>query len=80
MTKINNIARLVVAICTFLAFLSILAAFIYYLSDFKYHNMLDLNLDDYTVSFMIVAMVFFLALSYLYFRSFLRNRKNAKTA
>ena len=80
MTKITNIFRLIVAIFTSIAFLSILAAYIYYLSDYKFNNVLDLNLDDYTAGYINVAMVFFLAVSVILFISYFKERKNAKTA
>ena len=75
MTKAKNIAKLIVAIGAMIASLSILAAIIYFLIDLKRNMELDLIIDDYTITFMLSAMVFFFGIAIIFFYLFLKNRK-----
>lgn len=76
MTKARNIAKLVIAIITFTAGLSILAAMIYLFIDYERNVMLDLIIDDYTIWFMVLMFVFFMLLTFIFGRSYIKNKKN----
>lgn len=78
MTKTRNIIKLVLAAITFIAGLSILASLIYLFIDYERNVMLDLMIDDYILLFMIVALIFFMLLTFLFYRSFLKNKKSLK--
>ena len=75
MIKTKNIARLFVAVAAMIASLSILAAIIYFLIDLKRNMELDLIIDDYTITFMLSAMVFFFGIAIIFLYLFLKNRK-----
>ena len=72
MTKAKNIAKLIVAIGAMIASLSILAAIIYFLVDLKRNMELDLIIDDYTITFMLSAMVFFFGIAIIFLYLFLK--------
>lgn len=67
MNKIRNIARLIVAIFTTIAALSLLAAIIYFYADYEMNVVLNSNIDDFSIYFMFGAFFIFSFISFILF-------------
>lgn len=76
MTKIRKITRLILACFTAIASISILAAIIYFYTDYEQNVILNTNIDDYTIGFMFLALILFTGLSILLFINFLKKDNN----
>ena len=78
--QIRKYSRLILAVATLVASLSILAVIIYFYSDYEYHVILNTNIDDYTIVFMFIACALFLAFSIILFVLFIKQVKREKYA
>ena len=75
MTKIRNITRLILACFTAIASISLLTAVIYFMADYERNTLLNSNIDDFTIGFMIVALILFSGVSILLFISVFNKKK-----
>jgi uncharacterized membrane protein len=78
MNKIRNIVRLVLGIFTMIASISILAALIYFFQDYELNVTLNTIIDDYTIVFMVLILIIFVAISIFLFNLYFKNRKLEK--
>ena len=78
MNKIRNIVRLVLAIFTLIASISILAAIIYFFQDYELNVTLNNIIDDYTIVFMVLSLIVFVTISFFLFKLYFKNRKLEK--
>ena len=78
MNKIRNIVRLVLGIFTMVAAISILAAIIYFFQDYELNITLNTIIDDYTILFMFLSLIFFVIISIFSFKLYFKNRKLEK--
>ena len=74
MTKVRNISRLILACFTSIASISILTTIIYFLSDYERNSLINTNVDDFTMGFMILALILFTGMSILLFISVFKNK------
>jgi uncharacterized membrane protein len=78
MNKIISIVRLVLGIFTMVAAISILAAIIYFFQDYELNVTLNTIIDDYTIAFMFLSLIFFVIISIFSFKLYFKNRKLEK--
>lgn len=78
MNKIISIVRLVLGIFTMVAAISILAAIIYFFQDYELNVTLNTIIDDYTIVFMFLSLIFFVTISIFLFKLYFKNRKLEK--
>ena len=78
MNKIISIVRLVLGIFTMVTAISILAAIIYFFQDYELNITLNTIIDDYTILFMFLSLIFFVIISIFSFKLYFKNRKLEK--
>ena len=78
MTKIINIKNLILACFTSIASISILAVIIYFYADYERNVVLNTNIDDYTIVFLILMFILFSFISFFLFKSYFKSTKSAK--
>ena len=75
MTKIQTVTRFILAIFTGIASISILTVIIYLISDYERNVIINSNVDDYTLSFMILSFILFTGISVLLFSNVFKRIK-----
>jgi hypothetical protein len=60
------------------AAISILAAIIYFFQDYELNVTLNTIIDDYTIVFMFLSLIFFVTISIFLFKLYFKNRKLEK--
>jgi hypothetical protein len=60
------------------AAISILAAIIYFFQDYELNVTLNTIIDDYTILFMFLSLIFFVTISIFVFKLYFKNRKLEK--
>lgn len=75
MTNIRTITRFLLALFSSFASISLLAVIIYLLSDYERNIVLNSNVDDFTLGFMIIMLVLFTGISILLFNNVLKRVK-----
>ena len=75
MDKIKNITRLIVACFSAIASISLLTVIIYFLSDYERNVLLNTNIDDFTLGFMVIALILFTGVAILLFNLVFKNKK-----
>jgi len=78
MTKYYNILKGIVSVICFITALFLLVAIIYYFSDLKLNNALNLYIDDYTIPYIIIIELVMIMFSVFFGALHLKSIKRGK--